>query len=279
MDCGAIVGSDFPACIECTKNEDCDGKNCDLRIGRCVDKLPEHEEPECCGKDCDVCPEDAPFCLPTHIDAQCSTCRNDMDCPDAEWCKSGVCEPCLDDRRCGPRCDSCGGDEPFCDGAFTGESGVCVRCTENSQCGQDGLCNTDTHVCTPGCSVSCGGDAPYCLGDICVVCYADTQCPCGGTCDLLSHTCSTACTDNSDCQATDHCKWNDEGTSKECGTGQMPDDSTCGGTLATICQGNQIGRKDVNPIPIGGTALAALALLWQRRRNKASSNKRVGGGQ
>src|SRR5262249_22959384 len=115
-----------------------------------------------------------------------------------------------------------------------------------------------THACTTKCATPCTATKPFCDGKACVECYADTQCPCGATCNLDSHTCDKWCKANGDCSGDQHCRWKDDGASKECSPGPMPDDAGCGGTLASACQGS-IGKKGEDQIPV--TAIVALSML------------------
>lgn len=266
MTCAAIAKDGIPMCVECLTDADCPGQKCDLIVGRCLDELPQNESPTCCGEDCLMCPPDAPFCLPTHVGTACAVCRNDIDCGEGKYCRTGLCEVCLEDRRCGPRCKSCGGDTPFCFGSQVAENGECVRCLTSDDCG-GGTCDPSTHTCNSACEVSCALDTPYCFGDRCVECYADTQCPCGGTCNLETNSCTTSCKDNGDCLGTEHCKWADGAQTRECELGQMPDDVGCGSTLGNLCQGSSIGASLNDPLPLGGAvALSSLLLLARRRR-------------
>lgn len=276
LTCGTLSGDTFAACVECTSDGECDGKKCDPSVGRCVDKLPKKESPDCCGESCAKCPKDDEvthkgwYCLPSHIDAVCAQCREDMDCGDGSYCRGGTCVACLDDRRCGTRCGSCGSDTPFCFGADKGENGVCVRCLTNDDCG-GGDCDSAKHTCKSACAVSCGKATPYCYGDKCVECYADTQCPCGGTCNLETNSCATSCNDGADCPATDHCAWNDDGQTKVCSLGT--DDAPCGSKLGQLCQKSSIGvgLPDDSPIALTGVALGSALLLVSRRRKRSST--------
>lgn len=271
MDCAQLDDDGPPVCVECLTTADCDtGLICDELFGRCVDKLPANEKPECCGEACVLCPSDVPFCLPGPVGTACAECRNDMDCSppftkEAEFCLSGYCTACTRDRRCGPRCETCGGDTPYCLGQ-TSENAKCVRCTSDSQC-NGGTCDPMTNDCVPGCPMSCDPKTPRCDGSVCVECYADTQCPCNGTCDLTKHVCQNDCKTNIDCLGDEHCRWADNEIDRECAPGSMPDDVTCGGTLATACEGSigKARRTDGNAPSAGIIGLALLALLGRRR--------------
>jgi Cys-rich repeat protein len=152
-----------------------------------------------------------------------------MDCADGEFCLSGSCATCTEDRRCGVRCTSCGDNTPYCFADRTPDAATCVRCLNDDQCAGGGKCNLETHECDKGCAMSCAPEAPYCDGQKCVECYADTQCPCGGTCDLTNNTCSPSCKSNVDCLGHEHCKWKNE-LEKDCAPGPMQP-VECGGTL------------------------------------------------
>ena len=179
--CAALTTGAPPECVECTKDADCtEGGVCDVLIGQCVPTLAAHETADCCGSGCLKCPAEDPLCLPGPFGTACAACRNDMECPDGDFCIEGQCSPCTTARHCGPRCETCGGDTPFCLGAQLAKDAACVRCTEDSQC-VGGKCDATTHACKPTCPMSCAPDTPYCDGQKCVGCYADTQCPCNGT--------------------------------------------------------------------------------------------------
>lgn len=269
MTCAPLASDGTLSCVECVSDVDCPGKRCDLTVGRCLEELPQNESPSCCGTDCLKCPEDAPFCLPTHVGTACAQCRHDIDCGDGKYCRSGLCELCLEDRRCGTRCESCGGDTPFCFGSQVAENGECVRCLSSADCNGD-ACEQSTHTCAGTCQVSCALDTPYCFGDRCVECYADTQCPCGGTCNLETNSCTTSCQDNGDCLGTEHCKWAEGGQTRECELGQMPDDIGCGSTLGTLCQKSTIGSTGDDPLPVTG-AIVVSGLLFAARRKRRSA--------
>ena len=275
MTCGVLPGDPTAVCLECTSDADCTGgRQCNTTIGRCLEEPYKDKNADCCGDGCVACPKVGDpgvdkdwFCLPTHIGTACAECRHDGDCGDGRYCRSGACTLCIDDRRCGERCDSCGGDAPFCLPGAVAEAAECVRCISGKDCGEGGQCDVATHTCSNPCLQSCSLETPYCLGDKCVECYADTQCPCGGTCNLETNTCTTSCKDNGDCQANEHCQWADDGQTRECELGQMPDDIGCGSTLGSLCQKSSIGLPTEDPAPLGGVVIAAgLALLSRRRR-------------
>jgi len=265
MQCSPVEKDGSPICVECTTNTDCASGVCDVLVGQCVPELYPNERPDCCGDDCLKCPSDYPFCLPGPISTACAQCRSDMDCKDGQYCQSGNCLSCTRDRHCGVRCESCGGDTPYCLDGQTADRSSCVRCTDDAQC-NGGACDPMTHECMPTCSMSCAPDTPYCDGQNFVECYADTQCPCNGTCDLSTNTCSSSCRNNTDCLGNQHCRWNESGNAKECALGPMPGETACGGTLASACEGS-IGSKGDDPTPAGGiVALSIMALLGRRRR-------------
>lgn len=274
MTCGVLPGDPTATCVECTSDADCaDGAKCDTVIGRCLEALFQNETADCCGESCVPCPAEAPFCLPTHFGTACAECRHDMDCGDGKYCRSGSCTLCDEDRRCGVRCDSCGGDKPFCTPAQAAEAAECVRCLTGADCGEGGQCDVATHTCSNPCLQSCALETPYCMGDRCVQCYADTQCPCGGTCNLETNTCTTSCKDNGDCQANEHCIWSEDGQTRECELGQMPDDVGCGSTLGSLCQKSSIGLPGEDPIPVTGAVALSGLLLVSRRRRRAGDRR------
>jgi outer membrane exchange protein TraA len=267
-----------PECVECVKNSDCGGAKpvCDINVGKCVAEIAQNESPDCCGPGCEKCcdpmkpDECVHLCLPGPFGTACEECRQDLDCEAGHFCKGGLCTECTHDRRCGDRCKSCGGDKPFCLDVQRASDAACVRCNTDDEC-VGGKCDKNTNKCTHGCAMSCAPDTPHCDGTACVECYADTQCPCGGTCDLSSHTCSTSCKNNGDCLGDEHCKYNDDGKSKSCEMGPLPDNVSCGSTLADICSGgNSIGsRTDEDLTPLGGLcALSVMSLLARRRARR-----------
>lgn len=259
-------------CVECLSSDDClNGQICDLLTGHCVAELKNNASPDCCGEGCAVCPPEFPFCLPGPVGTACAQCRHDMDCPIGEFCLSGECGACVRDRRCGLRCESCGGDTPYCLGSQIADNAFCVRCTVDSQCA-GGKCNAETHECEPTCVPGCSDPAkPHCDGQRCVECYADTQCPCGGTCDLGTNTCNPSCKTNVDCLGNEHCRWKEDAVTKECALGPMPGDVACGGTLADACGGMSIGDKGREPPPSGLLALAMAAFLGRRYTGRRST--------
>lgn len=265
MTCSHLDANGAAVCIECETNADCtEGRLCDGLTGHCVDEIKTHATPDCCGENCATCPSDFPFCLPGPIGTACAECRSDMDCGDGKFCLSGQCVSCIRDRRCGMRCESCGGDTPYCVGQIP-DKAVCARCVHDSQCAA-GTCNQLTHECEPGCQATCDPGTPYCDGQKCVECYADTQCSCGGTCNLETNTCTSSCKSNVDCLGNEHCRWTveteDDEDVKECALGPMPGDVACGGTLESCAIG--FGRKDENPPTLALLALSMLALLGRR---------------
>ena len=262
--CVAPTSGGFSTCVECFTDADCvNGLICDRMSGHCVTELKNNASPDCCCEGCAVCPPEFPFCLPGPVGTACAQCRHDMDCAIGEFCLSGECGACVRDRRCGLRCESCGGDTPYCLGSQIADNAFCVRCTNDSQC-LGGKCNPETHACEPTCEASCAPETPHCDGQKCVECYADTQCPCGGTCDLGTNTCNPSCKTNIDCLGNEHCRWKEDAVTKECALGPMPGDVACGGTLADACGGMSIGDKGREPPPAGLIALAMAALFGRR---------------
>lgn len=269
MQCLPIDKGGTPECVECTKNEDCGGKRvCDVLVGQCVDERAENEKKDCCGDDCLPCPADNPLCLPGPYGTACARCRHDKQCEDGEFCYGGQCTGCLSNRRCGTRCGACGGDTPFCLEAQRPEDASCVRCNRDDDC-NGGHCNAATHTCDSSCAATCAPGTPHCDGAKCVECYADTQCPCGGTCDLGTHKCSSSCKNNGDCLGDQHCRWAEDGESKDCALGALPDNADCGGTLADLCAGNSIGARGQRSTPTGSViALLGLGYLLRRRARR-----------
>ena len=277
MKCAPLDPNGNPSCVECTTDAECGGGICNLSVGRCQGTLPENNTPTCCGDGCVNCTAlevivvngtaqpRYPFCLPGPVGTACAECRHDMDCGEGAFCLSGTCTPCTRDKRCGMRCDSCGGDTPFCFGQNAAVA-ACVRCIDDAQCGTGSTCDTATHTCTvsTGCMLTCSSETPYCNGTACVACYADSHCPCGGTCNLSTNTCTPSCKTNVDCLGSDHCRWNEAETAKECSLGPMPDGVDCGGTLATICSARP-GRHGGGAPGAALLVLSVLGLLGRRR--------------
>lgn len=284
------------------------GTTCDLLTGQCVQSHATNESPDCCGPGCLKCEassvgcfidgtactpgldqccsgrcvtrilpgQDTPtstcqpyLCLPGPYGTACAECRNDTECPDSTFCIQGKCSACTTDRHCGNRCETCGGDTPFCLSTQVAGGAACVRCNTDDEC-DGGQCDATTHACTTSCMMTCAPATPFCDGKSCVECYADTQCPCGNTCDLDTHTCDTSCKTNADCQGDQHCHYAPDGASKACSPGPLPDNADCGGTLADLC-GNSIGARGQTPTPGAGVlALSLAALLARRYRRKGN---------
>ena len=258
MRCETVATADEPVCIECRNDAECAGnKVCDLVMYQCVDGLLSHRDPASCGSNRVRCPQERPFCMQSSdqltpsTDAACKACRWDIDCTDGNYCDTGECKPCTEDRRCGGRCTSCGGDTPYCMGETAG-SAVCVGCEDDTQC-ESGACNLDTRTCDPVCTVSCG-EGLVCYGDACVACYADTHCGCDGTCDPDTLTCSASCNNNKDCMGNQHCRLGGGGGT-QCAAGPTPSQVLCARPLAAACE---IGPGRSAP---GGPYLVLLALL------------------
>ena len=262
MQCVAVDEGGPPVCVECTTDADCPDGVCDALTGHCVEALAANQRTDCCGDDCVACPADYPFCLPGPLGTACAQCRWDTDCADGAFCMSGQCQPCTEDKHCGTRCTSCGGDTPFCLDGQTADRSFCVGCTDDAQC-NGGTCNPGTNECDPVCMLSCGPEAPYCQGDQCVECIADTQCPCGGTCDPDTNACTSSCKANVDCLGNEHCRWDEAGVARECALGPMPGSAACGGTLAEGCNA-RAGRPGASA-GMWLAMLALLALLGRRR--------------
>lgn len=264
MLCLSIDEGGTPECIECTKDKDCKEGVCDVFVGQCVPERAANERGDCCGDDCLKCPADNPLCLPGPYGTACAQCRHDKQCGDGEYCYGGQCTDCTSHRRCGLRCTACAGETPFCLDAQRPSDAECVRCNTDEQCG-GGNCNQSTHQCESSCEATCAEDTPFCNGKKCVECYADTHCPCGGTCDLGTNRCTSSCKTNGDCLGDQHCAWAEDGNSKSCELGALPDNADCGGTLADLCAPSSIGARGKAPTPTGGV-VALLALGYAARR-------------
>ena len=160
MECVEVTEGSAPICAECLSDADCpDDKACHVPTGHCVDELRPNRQRDCCGSSCINCELDGRYCLPGAIDNVCAECRMDLDCGDGEYCLSGNCMPCTQDRRCGPHCLSCGDDKPYCLNRDEPELSLCVECVRDEDC-EAGSCNIVTHQCEVGgepieCVVSC----------------------------------------------------------------------------------------------------------------------------
>jgi outer membrane exchange protein TraA len=268
MQCAPLSSDGPPVCVECVNDADCSSGVCDLITGHCTDALEPNRDPQSCGPNHAQCPDGRPFCIPGPLGAACFECRWDLDCANGNYCNSGLCEPCNQDRHCGTRCTSCGDDTPFCLGGDTAERSECVGCAEDSQC-ESGICNPETHACEPVCMLSCA-EGTHCYGDACVECYADTQCECNGTCDLSSFTCTSSCKSNADCLGNEHCELVDENTT-QCAAGPMPSDVLCARPLAAGCD-SRIGRgAPASPWAMVLALLAGLLALRRTRRQRGFS--------
>src|SRR5262245_41197347 len=80
---------------------------------------------------------------------------------------------------------------------------------------------------TPGaeCKASseCGGNEPYCQGNLCVECQGDNDCQAPEVCNLKSGRCATACTEQTQCSG-ERPLCNSAGVCVRCGA-----NSDCGG--------------------------------------------------
>ncbi|ACY16782.1 outer membrane exchange protein TraA family protein [Haliangium ochraceum] len=266
MQCVPVDADGPPVCVECVNDGDCPEGVCEPTTGHCVSALEPNRDPAACGPDRQACPDARPFCLPGPLGAACLECRWDPDCPEGEYCNSGLCDTCNQDRHCGPRCDACAGDTPFCQGGDTADSSQCVGCTDDDQCA-GGACDPTTNTCTTACVQSCG-EGLLCFDNVCVECYADAHCACGGSCDLDSFTCDSSCKSNKDCLGNEHCQLTSDG-STECAAGPLPSDVLCARPLTLGCE-SRVGRGPASS-PWAAALLALGALLWTRRRARRSA--------
>ena len=263
-DCGQVAGYS-----PCSKDADCpNGQICDLPNTRCVDSLPDCRFDNKCGKDCVDCANVAgtgrprPHCLNGMV---CVECRIDTDCSEGNYCLSGDCVPCTDDRHCGPGCGNCTyhvgaaptcsitvSDTPFCYSPNSSPStSTCVGCLKDSDCGDNGTCDPTAHTCT---NQPTTGDCPsgtFRKGDACVQCVSDSQCLCG-SCDTSSNSCVNICKDNTDCQGNQCCAIGPDGI-RACQSGRCA--GTAGGALcgcAVTNKGLGIASPDNNTLSADG---------------------------
>lgn len=222
----------YAAVSPCTKDADCPaGQACDVANTSCVDQLSECRFDDKCGRDCIDCKNATgtgrprPHCLDGKV---CVECRIDTDCPDGNYCRSGDCVPCTEDRHCGASCVSCAyrvGPAPACEITSTGtpfclvtggqaDTAKCVACLADSDCGAGNQCNLNTHLC--------------------IVNDPNSQPPCptglfrkGEEC-IAPNGCVEVCKDNRDCQGNQCCTQGTDGVRK-CQTGRCA--GTAGGAL------------------------------------------------
>lgn len=276
MQCAPVAPAGPPVCAECLTDAECPGGVCDLTTGHCAKVLEPNRSPAACGPERKPCPEGRPYCIPGPLGAACFECRWDLDCPDGNYCNSGLCEPCTQDRRCGLRCTSCGGDTPYCLNRELAALSLCVGCVDDTQC-ENGVCNPETYQCDPVCMLSCA-EGTRCHGDECVECYADTHCPCGGSCDTDTFTCTSSCKSNKDCLGNEHCRLVDEDTT-ECAAGPMPSDVLCARPLASGCEGRVGSGRPASPWAMLGLLLGAVMLVVRYRRSRRYRPRRDPGAQ
>ncbi len=218
-------------CSACRTSTDCpDGGYCDLINGRCLPKAPEHNSDRDCGLNAVNCVESTKndrvprkLCMNGEV---CVQCRYDADCDRGNYCRSGDCIPCRDDRHCGASCGSCGmkyivdaasGDvvsstmtnTPVCyappapNEQQPAPAPTCVECLSDAHCGNGGICDLASHTCSKRveCSASCPANQ-ICSGGGCVECLTSSQCPCG---QCAAGICTASCGDTSDCLSNQCC--------------------------------------------------------------------------
>jgi outer membrane exchange protein TraA len=279
LKCEPLTMGGTPLCVECASDGECGkGLVCDTVNGRCVQQLAPCIADQRCGDNCVDCTKTGgvspdgttaprrPFCLDGLV---CVECRADTDCAAGSFCISGECAPCAVDRRCGPRCGSCGGDTPFCLSDGSAANARCVRCRNDADC-VAGRCDPKSHQCGSSCAMTCAAGL-HCDGARCVECYADTHCPCAsattpfGACDLESGTCTDHCTDSSGCLPGEHCTKLDH----VCTPGRVAPGTDPEGGAFCNCLNSSIGGRRPTRGASGALVLITLFILVHRRvRNR-----------
>jgi hypothetical protein len=161
-----------------------------------------------CGMGCDNCQDRDQICVTdgTPEGSSCMECDPDTDaentCGAGRKCGTdGACEACDEATACGPRCEPCGGDTPFCDMDLDADidsdsesegKGVCVECLTHDDCGTGTPFNSPIGACSPEGTCTCwvpqenetasctSGNCPP--GTVCAVDF-DTHYACLRPCD------------------------------------------------------------------------------------------------
>lgn len=249
----------YRLCSPCQTDADCQAKGlgsiCDLKNARCTDKAaPDCPTPvdEHCGAACNInCRTQTPgrpYCLNNQV---CVACRRDADCSAGNFCLSGTCTPCTEDRHCGPSCQRCGTSlvidngaaeprsqptaTPFCivDKDKNVANAYCAQCRSDSDCGDGHTCSGGTCSPVTACDPACQ-PGEICFGNKCVQCFADSQCPCGS---CIDGKCSDKCATNQDCEGNQCC----QKTTGACVSGR------CGGTAGGALCGCSLAASPASP--------------------------------
>jgi hypothetical protein len=172
-------------CAECTGDEHCNGRQCDIPRNVCVDCMnssfcEDEEIKKVCNPDARLCVQcigngdcggDTPVCSASNV---CVRCTDSSQCPsDTPVCDNNQCYQCLNNQNCNaPGKHACLEDQR-----------ICVECEENEHCA------TET-------------GRPLCLqaANTCVGCLSNADCPdvSASQCDLDSHKC-VPCSSHDDC--------------------------------------------------------------------------------
>lgn len=126
-------------CVACIDEQDCDAGYWCSEEGLC--ELCADDDPLHCGAECLVCEPTTPECSAGACVCTADSCESNYRCE-----VDGSCVYCDTVDNCGPKCDPCAGNTPFCRPDGTG----CVECLGNPDCtAPDTHC--DNFVCVPDC--------------------------------------------------------------------------------------------------------------------------------
>jgi MYXO-CTERM domain-containing protein len=198
-----LAGANAGTCVECTDGDvtRCGGAKpaCNSASHTCVQ----------CGSNAQ-CSGNTPIC---NAAGTCIACDGDLGAATPAACTSALKPACLTAggkagscAECStPNLTACTMAEPVCELV----ANECVECLTNAQChGPNGVCNTQLHKCTLGCTTdaNCTTAAPACKTpeNFCVECTATNTKACFGTktpvCDVPNNKC-VGCVTGADCPA------------------------------------------------------------------------------
>jgi hypothetical protein len=203
----------------CTSDRDCNGDTC--VGGFCLPECP----PATCN-DPEFCDPDP--CVPPGGgggDGGSTPCVLDSQCPSADVCEDGVCQPPT------PPCDVSCPEELSCEG------GTCVPSTP--PCSSDANCPGGS-ACVEG---TCRPSEPPCSGPGCDTCSFDQDCPggqgcSGGACHPLTP--PVPCSTSASCSGGQTCEGGFCTPPTYCGPG-----GTC--PVGELCENHPGGRSCVPP--------------------------------